>query len=274
MASGVDCSGPEGRSHAADQPDPDRQRPRRGPPVHPLRRGQPRASSAADLDAVLEPAPAGPAHRLFPDPARTSTPHAPGRAVRRARAGGTITLLDVATPGPGRLPRPAPGRPPADRRLRAQHRRGGADPRRDRPGPPGPRLPRHGRPAGRDHPAASAASSRSRTSCEVRLGVYPVAFVDGSGGGDAFNAGYIARPARRPPRARLPEARQRRRRELRPGRRHDRRRLHPRRGRGLPPAATSSRSSRSPDPDQISRITSATQPSSTRRTRARGGWPP
>ena len=26
----------------------------------------------------------------------------------------------------------------------------------------------------------------------VQLGTYPVAFVDGSGGGDAFNAGYIA----------------------------------------------------------------------------------
>ena len=27
--------------------------------------------------------------------------------------------------------------------------------------------------------------------CSVRLGTYPVSFVDGSGGGDAFNAGYI-----------------------------------------------------------------------------------
>jgi sugar/nucleoside kinase (ribokinase family) len=26
---------------------------------------------------------------------------------------------------------------------------------------------------------------------EVRLGVYPIDYVDGSGGGDAFNAGYI-----------------------------------------------------------------------------------
>jgi sugar/nucleoside kinase (ribokinase family) len=26
---------------------------------------------------------------------------------------------------------------------------------------------------------------------EVRLGVYPVDYLDGSGGGDAFNAGYI-----------------------------------------------------------------------------------
>ena len=28
-------------------------------------------------------------------------------------------------------------------------------------------------------------------SLQVRLGVYPVDYVDGSGGGDAFNAGYI-----------------------------------------------------------------------------------
>jgi sugar/nucleoside kinase (ribokinase family) len=27
---------------------------------------------------------------------------------------------------------------------------------------------------------------------QVRLGAYPIPFVDGSGGGDAFNAGYIA----------------------------------------------------------------------------------
>ena len=27
---------------------------------------------------------------------------------------------------------------------------------------------------------------------QVRVGAYPISFVDGSGGGDAFNAGYIA----------------------------------------------------------------------------------
>ena len=45
--------GSEDRSRLADQPDPDRQCPGPGPPVHPLRRGQP-GFVAADLDAVLD----------------------------------------------------------------------------------------------------------------------------------------------------------------------------------------------------------------------------
>ncbi len=65
----------------------------------------------------------------------------------------------------------------------------------------------------------------------VKLGTYPVPFVDGSGGGDAFNAGYIVGLLEGRSEARLPEARQRRRRQLRPRRRHHRGRLHPRRGR-------------------------------------------
>ena len=46
-------------------------------------------------------------------------------------------------------------------------------------------------PAGRHHPRR-ARRRRGLRRAPVRLGTYPVPFVDGSGGGDAFDAGYIA----------------------------------------------------------------------------------
>ena len=67
----------------------------------------------------------------------------------------------------------------------------------------------------------------------LRAGVYPTTFVGGTGAGDAFDAGYIAgllcgrRPGRLPPLGRGPG------RQLRPLDRRHRKRLQPRRGRGL-----------------------------------------
>jgi sugar/nucleoside kinase (ribokinase family) len=109
---------------------------------------------------------------------------------RRARAAGTLTLLDVATPGPGDyvdrlrvvLPQTDVFVPNTDeaelilgesdtvRQARAFHEMGA---RR----------------------VVITLGERGVVSIsdglKVRLGVYPVTYVDGSGGGDAFNAGYI-----------------------------------------------------------------------------------
>lgn len=116
--------------------------------------------------------------------------HALAERFRRARAQGTLTLLDVATPGPGDyldrlrvvLPETDVFVPNTDE---AELILGESDP---------VRQARAFREMGAKRVVITLGErgvvslSEER---EVRLGVYPISFVDGSGGGDAFNAGYI-----------------------------------------------------------------------------------
>jgi sugar/nucleoside kinase (ribokinase family) len=109
----------------------------------------------------------------------------------RARRAGTITLLDVATPGTGRyleplkvvLPHTDVFVPNADE---AELILGESDPVRQA-------MAFHKLGARRviitrgEQGVVSVSDS-----LRVKLGTYPITFVDGSGGGDAFNAGYIA----------------------------------------------------------------------------------
>ena len=109
---------------------------------------------------------------------------------RRARAAGTLTLLDVATPGPGDyvdrlrvvLPETDIFVPNTDE---AELILGESDPVRQA-------RAFHEMGARRvvitlgDRGVVSISEA-----LKVRLGVYPTDYVDGSGGGDAFNAGYI-----------------------------------------------------------------------------------
>jgi sugar/nucleoside kinase (ribokinase family) len=151
--------------------------------------GANRGFLAEDLDAVLPPAP-----RVLHIGYFLILPnlHAEGLAerFRRARAGGALTLLDVATPGPGHyldrlrvvLPETDIFVPNTDE---AELILGESDP---------------------VHQARSFRAMGARRvvitlgergvvslsdDLEVRIGVYPTDYVDGSGGGDAFNAGYI-----------------------------------------------------------------------------------
>jgi sugar/nucleoside kinase (ribokinase family) len=108
----------------------------------------------------------------------------------QARQSGTITLLDVATPGPGNyleplarvLPHTEIFVPNADE---AELILGESDP---------VRQARAFRELGARRVVitrgALGAIAISDSLC-VQVGTYPVPYVDGSGGGDAFNAGYI-----------------------------------------------------------------------------------
>lgn len=109
---------------------------------------------------------------------------------RRARAGGTITLLDVATPGPGDyvdrlrvvLPETDIFVPNTDEAALIL---GEADPIRQA---------RAFREMGARRVVITLGEKGAISlsdELQVRIGVYPTRFVDGSGGGDAFNAGYI-----------------------------------------------------------------------------------
>jgi sugar/nucleoside kinase (ribokinase family) len=109
-----------------------------------------------------------------------------------ARAQGTLTVLDVATPGPGNyldplrivLPHTDVFLPNTDEAALILG--GESDPVRQA-------LEFRDLGARRvivtcgDRGAVSASEA-----LRIRLGVYPVPFVDGTGGGDAFAAGYIA----------------------------------------------------------------------------------
>src|SRR5262249_21222944 len=104
---------------------------------------------------------------------------------------GTFTVRDVATPGPGNYLEPlkvvlphtdlfVPNRDEAELIL------GEPDPVRQAR-------------AFRDLGARRVVITRGEhgvvsvsDALQVRLGTYPITYVDGSGGGDAFNAGYIA----------------------------------------------------------------------------------
>ncbi len=157
-----------------------------------------------------------------------------------ARAHGTRTVLDVATPGPGNyldplravLPHTDVFLPNADEAALIL---GESDPVRQA-------LAFRELGARRvvitrgDRGAVSASEA-----LRARVGVYPVPFVDGSGGGDAFAAGYIAGlldDLPEPDCLRLASAVGA---ELRPRRRHHRGRLHPPRGRRLHPAPRAAR---------------------------------
>jgi sugar/nucleoside kinase (ribokinase family) len=109
---------------------------------------------------------------------------------RRAQEAGTVTLLDVATPGPGQyadqlkvvLPHTDIFVPNSDE---AELILGEADPVRQA-------LRFHEMGARRVVVTRGPQGVVSISDdLRVKLGTYPVPFVDGSGGGDAFNAGYI-----------------------------------------------------------------------------------
>lgn len=144
---------------------------------------------AADLDAVLE-CPPRVLHIGYFLILPNLDAHELAERFRRARAAGTLTVLDVATPGPGPyldrlkvvLPQTDIFVPNTDE---AQLILGETDPVRQA-------RAFHELGARRvvitlgDRGVISVSES-----AHLRLGVYPVTYVDGSGGGDAFNAGYI-----------------------------------------------------------------------------------
>jgi sugar/nucleoside kinase (ribokinase family) len=144
---------------------------------------------AADLDAILEQPP-----RVLHIGYFLILPNLDAAELAqrfaRARQAGTVTVLDVATPGPGHyleplevvLPHTDVFVPNADE---AELILGETDPVRQA-------LAFH------DLGARRVVITRGELGVvsvsdglRVRLGTYPISFVDGSGGGDAFNAGYI-----------------------------------------------------------------------------------
>jgi sugar/nucleoside kinase (ribokinase family) len=144
---------------------------------------------AADLDAVLEYSPRVLHIGYFLILPRLDAGELAERFAR-ARQIGTITVLDVATPGPGNyleplkvvLPHTDVFVPNADE---AELILGETDPIRQA------HLfhdmgARHVVITRGEHGVISVSDD-----LQVKLGTYPVSFVDGSGGGDAFNAGYI-----------------------------------------------------------------------------------
>lgn len=146
--------------------------------------------TAADIDPLLEPAP-----KVLHIGYFLILPNLRGDELAarfaRARAAGTFTILDVATPGPGDyveplrqvLPHTDLFLPNADEAALIL---GESDPVRQA-------ETFHAWGARRvvitrGENGLVAISDQQR----VRLPAYPVEFVDGTGGGDAFDAGYIA----------------------------------------------------------------------------------
>jgi sugar/nucleoside kinase (ribokinase family) len=144
---------------------------------------------AADLDAVLEQPPRVLHIGYFLILPRLDAAELAERFARARRAG-TVTLLDVATPGPGHYLEPlkivlphtdvfVPNTDEAELIL------GESDPVRQA-------LAFH------DLGARRVVITRGELGVvsvsdglKAKLGTYPISYVDGSGGGDAFNAGYI-----------------------------------------------------------------------------------
>jgi sugar/nucleoside kinase (ribokinase family) len=152
--------------------------------------GANRGLVAADLDPALEPPP-----RVLYVGGYLILPGLDAWALAerfaRVRRLGTLTVLDVCTPGPGDylrhlrpvLPETDVFLPNADEAALIL---GQADPLAQAL-------------AFRDLGARRVVITRGEhgavavsDALRVRLGTYPVPFVDGSGGGDAFDAGYIA----------------------------------------------------------------------------------
>jgi sugar/nucleoside kinase (ribokinase family) len=144
---------------------------------------------ASDLDAVLVPPPRV-LHIGYFLILPQLDPHELADRFRQARNAGTVTLLDVATPGPGRyldrlkivLPHTDVFVPNSDE---ADFILGAGDPLRHA-------REFHEMGASRvvitrgDRGVVSVSDA-----LKVKVGAYPTPYVDGSGGGDAFNAGYI-----------------------------------------------------------------------------------
>jgi sugar/nucleoside kinase (ribokinase family) len=116
--------------------------------------------------------------------------HALADRFRQARSSGTLTLLDVATPGPGQyldrlrivLPQTDIFVPNSDE---AELILGESDPLLQA---------RAFREMGARRVVITLGEGgviSLSDELQVRVGVYPISYVDGSGGGDAFNAGYI-----------------------------------------------------------------------------------
>lgn len=152
--------------------------------------GANRGLSASDLDAALTPVTrvlyVG-GYLILPgmDPAALAA------VFRRARAQRTITVLDVATPGPGAyLDRLTPVLAETDVFLPNTDE---ADLILGEPDPVRQAMAFHAMGARRvvvtrgEHGAIAVSDS-----WRGRVGTFPITFVDGSGGGDAFDAGYIA----------------------------------------------------------------------------------
>ena len=151
--------------------------------------GANRGFTAEDLDAALAHAP-----RVLHIGYFLILPELDAQALsdrfRTARATGTMTLLDVATPGPGDyldrlrvvLPETDIFVPNADE---AELILGESDP---------VLQARAFRRMGARRVVITLGEKgvvSLSDELEVKLGVYPTRYVDGSGGGDAFNAGYI-----------------------------------------------------------------------------------
>jgi sugar/nucleoside kinase (ribokinase family) len=148
------------------------------------------ALSAADLDPALDPPP-----RVLYVGGYLILPGLDAEALaerfRRARRAGTITVLDVATPGPGDYLRHLkPVLPETDVFLPNTDE---ADLILDEPDPVRQAEAFRGLGARRVVITCGGNGSAAVSDAlRVRLGVFPIPFVDGSGGGDAFDAGYIA----------------------------------------------------------------------------------
>ncbi len=151
--------------------------------------GANRGFVAQDLDAVLATAP-----RVLHIGYFLILPNLDAEGLaerfRRARAAGTVTLLDVATPGRGEyLSRLRTVLPETDIFVpntdEAELILGESDP---------VRQARAFREMGARRVVITL-GERGVVSLsddlQVRAGVYPTSYLDGSGGGDAFNAGYI-----------------------------------------------------------------------------------
>jgi len=145
---------------------------------------------AEDLDGVLDPPPrvlyVG-GYLILPG----MDPEALAARFAAARRAGTATVLDVATPGPADyLPRLRPVLAETDVFLpntdEAALILGEADPVRQAEAFRAMGAGRVVVTCGGDGAVAVSEGLR------LRLGTYPVEFLDASGGGDAFDAGYIA----------------------------------------------------------------------------------
>lgn len=144
---------------------------------------------AADLDAVLEQPPRV-LHIGYFLILPNLDPSELAERFERAQKAGTFTVLDVATPGPGNyleplkvvLPHTDVFVPNSDE---AELILGETDPVRQA-------LAFHELGARRVVITCGELGAVSVSDgLRVKLGTYPVTFVDGSGGGDSFNAGYI-----------------------------------------------------------------------------------
>ena len=152
--------------------------------------GANKALSPADLDAMLDPMPrilyVG-GYLILPG----LEPEALAERFRRVRAAGGLTVLDVACPGPADYIRQLePILPHTDAFLpntdEAALILGESDP---------VRQARAFHELGARRVVITSGDEGSVSisqEVQVRLGVYPVTYVDGTGSGDAFDAGYIA----------------------------------------------------------------------------------